>query len=77
MANSAQVMRDLSSSEDYKDSLEELDAALCEINSNPYFPQVVDLLLHVRDILYSISLFFMLSVFLTSTGFYCLLLQIK
>ncbi|WMV47462.1 hypothetical protein MTR67_040847 [Solanum verrucosum] len=33
------VMRDLSSSDDYKDSLEELDAALCEINSNPYFPQ--------------------------------------
>lgn len=33
------VMRDLSSSDDYKDSLEELDAALCEMTSNPYFPQ--------------------------------------
>nr|XP_025888870.1 uncharacterized protein LOC101265770 isoform X2 [Solanum lycopersicum] len=33
------VMRDLSSSDDYKNSLEELDAALCEINSNPYLPQ--------------------------------------
>ncbi|TMW96919.1 hypothetical protein EJD97_006553 [Solanum chilense] len=33
------VMRDLSSSDDYKNSLEELDEALCEINSNPYLPQ--------------------------------------
>ncbi|KAG5587513.1 hypothetical protein H5410_047947 [Solanum commersonii] len=33
------VMRDLSSSDDYKDSLEELDEALCEVNSNPYLPQ--------------------------------------
>ncbi|CAN4093190.1 unnamed protein product [Withania somnifera] len=32
-------MRDLSSSDDYKDSLEELDAALCEMTSNPYFPK--------------------------------------
>ncbi|KAF3620497.1 putative histone-lysine N-methyltransferase SUVR2-like [Capsicum annuum] len=33
------VMRDLSSSDDYRDSLEELDAALCGMISNPYFPQ--------------------------------------
>nr|XP_033515619.1 uncharacterized protein LOC104110292 isoform X2 [Nicotiana tomentosiformis] len=33
------VMRDLSSSDDYRDSLEELDAALCEMASNPSFPQ--------------------------------------
>ncbi|KAM3356003.1 hypothetical protein P3S68_022717 [Capsicum galapagoense] len=33
------VMRDLSSSADYRDSLEELDAALCGMISNPYFPQ--------------------------------------
>ncbi|XP_055813123.1 uncharacterized protein LOC129882722 isoform X2 [Solanum dulcamara] len=33
------VMRDLSSSDDYKDSLEELDLALCEMTSNPYLPQ--------------------------------------
>ncbi|PHT30271.1 hypothetical protein CQW23_30141 [Capsicum baccatum] len=33
------LMRDLSSSDDYRDSLEELDAALCGMISNPYFPQ--------------------------------------
>ncbi|XP_070012327.1 uncharacterized protein [Nicotiana sylvestris] len=33
------VMRDLSSSDDYRDSLEELDTALCEMASHPSFPQ--------------------------------------
>lgn len=69
-------MRDLSSSDDYKNSLEELDAALCEINSNPYLPQVVDLLLHAL-IYYILACFFMLSVFLSCTCFYCFLLQFE
>lgn len=59
-----QVMRDLSSSDDYRDSLEELDTALCEMASHPSFPQVVDFV-HVPDKL-SFSLFFMLLHLLSS-----------
>ncbi|XP_060180697.1 uncharacterized protein LOC132610421 [Lycium barbarum] len=33
------VMRDLSSSDDYRESLKELDAALRELTSNPHLPQ--------------------------------------